>query len=253
MSGTHPREGERLGPYVLGRLHPDSDPAVGRIHEAHHHETGAPALVLVPDPTHPWVPRAAWAVRSLSEVAPPFLAVEVERAPGATTRALHELTLLYVRLSGALASVEDREETATLLDRTPLPAPRLRSRPHVPALGLAALGGMALAVLLLWPRPPASTNAPGGTETTETVSAEPPSWVDLAAPSPSSIGYPLPSTPYKGQHKPPCIEGTEVEINGGCWVTLEQRAPCPRTTAEYKGKCYMPVRDPPPEPRSLQP
>ncbi|HEX8537822.1 MAG TPA: protein kinase, partial [Cystobacter sp.] len=82
---------------------------------------------------------------------------------------------------------------------------------------------------------------------------EPVNWVDVATDTQPGIGYPLPSTPFKGQQKPPCLEGTTVEINGGCWVTLEQRAPCPRSTAEYQGKCYMPVRNPPPEPRSLQP
>jgi len=138
VSDTPSREGSRLGPYLLGALHPDSDPALGRIHEAHHVDTGA------------------------------------------------------------VACVEDRADTAAFLFRPPsLPS---RPRSHRRALG-----------------------------------------------------YPLPSTPIKGQQKPPCLEGTSVEINGGCWVTLEQRAPCPRSTAEHQGKCYMPVRDPPPEPRSLQP
>jgi hypothetical protein len=85
-----------------------------------------------------------------------------------------------------------------------------------------------------------------------TVSGEAVNWATLTASTGSTIGYPMPPKPLKGQHKPPCIEGTEVEINGGCWVTLERRASCPQGYAEHQGKCYMPVRDPPPEPRSIQ-
>ena len=164
MSDTPPREGSRLGPYLLGRRHPDSDPALGHIYEAHHIESGAPALVI------------------------------------------------------------------------------------------ATLGGVALVMgLLLWSRTPAPKDATLDEGEVETVSGESVSWVDLAASTRPIIGYPLPSKPFKGQHKPPCTEGAEVEINGGCWAQLKQDAPCPRTTAEHQGKCYMPVRDPPPEPRSLRP
>ncbi|OJH41544.1 Uma2 family endonuclease [Cystobacter ferrugineus] len=256
MSDTPPREGSRLGPYLLGRLHPDSDPALGPIYEAHHVETGVPALVLVPNASAR-VPRAAWTVRSRSEVSPPYFAVEVERSPGASTRALHELTLLYIELSGAMASVEDREDTATFLSRasraTPRPSPRRRAL----TVGLATFGGLALGMgmMLLWPRPPAPMDAPQE-ERAEvvTVSGEAVNWATLISSTGSTtIGYPLPPAPLKGQHKPPCIEGTEVEINKGCWVQLKKDAPCGRGYAEYQGKCYMPVRDPPPEPRSIQP
>ncbi|ATB33636.1 protein kinase [Melittangium boletus] len=255
MSDTPPREGSRLGPYLLGRLHPDSDPALGYVYEAHHIETGAPALVMVPDASNPWAPRASCAVRSLSEVSPPFVSVEVERTPGATTRALHELTLLHIRLSGAMTCVEDCEDTAAFLSREPhLAPPSPRPRRRLLPLGLATLGGVALVMgLLLWPRAPAPKDATLDVGEVETVSGESVSWVDLAASTRPIIGYPLPSKPFKGQHKPPCTEGAEVEINGGCWAQLKQDAPCPRTTAEHQGKCYMPVRDPPPEPRSLQP
>ncbi|EPX62616.1 hypothetical protein D187_008804 [Cystobacter fuscus DSM 2262] len=254
MSDTTPREGSRLGPYLLGRRHPDSDPALGHIYEAHHLETGAPALVLVPDPATPWAPRASWSVRALSEVSPPFLAVEVERMPGATTQALHELTLLHMRLSGALACVEDREDTATFLSRAPHSA-RALPRRRALSMGLAVLGGMAfgMGLLLLWLQSHSPTVAALDSRAVQTVAGEPVNWVDVAADTQPGIGYPLPSTPIKGQQKPPCLEGTAVEINGGCWVQLKQDAPCPRSTAEYQGKCYMPVRNPPPEPRSLQP
>ncbi|WNG22893.1 protein kinase [Cystobacter fuscus] len=213
MSDTAPREGSRLGPYFLDRRHPDSDPTLGHIYEAHHVETGAPALVLVPAASAR-VPRAAWTVRSRSEVSPPYFAVEVESSPGASTRALHELTLLYIGLSGAMASVEDREDTATFLSHasrsTPRPSPRRRAL----TVGLATLGGLALGIgmMLLWPRPPAPMDAPMEEQEVVTVSGE--------------------------------------AVN---WATIERRAPCGRGYAEYQGKCYMPVKDLPPEPRSIEP
>jgi hypothetical protein len=254
MSDIPPREGSRLGSYLLGKRHPDSDPEVGHIYEAHHIGTGAPALVLVPNASAR-KPRAAWTVRSRSEVSPPYFAVEVESSPGASTRALHELTLLYIELSGAMASVEDQEDTANFLSRAPRSTPRSSSRRRALSVGLATLGGLALSMgmMLLWPRPSVPTRATLDEREVETVSGEPVSWVDLKGSTGPVIGYPLPPAPLKGQHKPPCIEGTEVEINKGCWVQLKQDAPCPRSTAEYQGKCYMPVRDPPPEPRSIEP
>lgn len=248
MSDTSTRAGSQLGPYLLDRLLPESDPTQGYIYEAHHMETGAAALVLVPDPDHAWAPRLAWSARTWSEVSPPFLAVEAERTPEATTRALHELTLLHIRLSGALASVEDREDTAAFLARGARPAPRPRRQGL--SVGLAVLGGVALVLALLlgpW-------GAPGDREAeTRVVADETVNWADLTAAARTTINYPLPAKPLKGQHKPPCYEGSEVEINGGCWVTLEKRAPCPKGYAEHEGKCYMPSREPAPEPRSVEP
>jgi hypothetical protein len=56
------------------------------------------------------------------------------------------------------------------------------------------------------------------------------------------FSYPLPSQPFRNQAKAPCkTQVGEVEINGGCWVALEQRPPCYENRAEYQGKCYLPV------------
>ena len=182
MSDTHPREGSHLGPYVLGRRHPDSDPTLGTVYEARHLETGVPALVLVPtDPSR--VPRAAWTVRSRSAVSPAYFAVEVEHSPGANTRALHALTLQYIELSGLLASVEDREHTAAFLARAPhMTAPPSHRRALHP--GLAALGGLALGMglLLLWSRPSAPPAHGAGEEVTQSVSGEPVNWVERKSP-----------------------------------------------------------------------
>ena len=249
MSESPPREGSRLGPYLLGRCLPDSE--LGALYEARHLETGAPALVLVPDASAR-APRASWTVRSRSEVSPAYVSVEVEDAPGASTRALHELTLMYIELSGALARAEEDEETAAFLARAPRP-PARRCAFH---LGLTALGGMALGIMLtmLWSRPTTPLADYIGSEVALREADEPVSWTDLEDAAPPIIGYPLPTAPLNGQRTPPCPDGgAAVEVNGGCWVQLKQDAPCSRGTAEHEGKCYMPLRKPPPEPRSVKP
>lgn len=252
MSETPPREGSRLGPYLLGRGLPGSE--LGALYEARHLETGAPALVLVPDASAR-APRASWTVRSRSEVSPAYVAVEVEDAPGASTRALHELTLMYIELSGALARAEEDEEMAAFLARVPR-APRPPARRSALHLGLTALGGVTLGIglMLLWSRPPTPLAEDVGGAMTLREADEPVSWVDQQKANPPTIGYPLPSRPLKGQLTPPCLDaGPAVEINGGCWLQLKQDAPCARGSAEHEGQCYMPVRKATPEPRSVKP
>jgi len=73
---------------------------------------------------------------------------------------------------------------------------------------------------------------------------------DLSTPA---IAYPMPETPFKEQRKPPCAEGLEVEVRGGCWIRHERAAPCHPRSAEYQGRCYVPVKKPDPQPRSVQP
>ena len=235
-----------MGPYHLDRLYPDSDPTVGHIYEAHHVTTGALALVLVPDASVAWAPRASWTVRSSSHVSPPFVALELERSPGHSTQAVHELTLMYIRLSAAASSVEDREDTARFLSQAPRPVPSPSRRRRALTVGIAALAGVALGAgaLLLWPRV-----RPDAGET-KTVAGEPTIWSD-GNDDPSTIGYPMPSAPFEGQKKPPC-KGTE-EINGGCWDQLKQGAPCRKGYAEHEGKCYLPIREKPSLPRSVKP
>ncbi|MET0404816.1 MAG: hypothetical protein ABW123_20535, partial [Cystobacter sp.] len=79
-------------------------------------------------------------------------------------------------------------------------------------------------------------------------------FVTLAESAPVVLAYPMPDKPLRGQAVPPCMRTRSVvEINGGCWVTLDQKPPCDPNTAEYQGKCYMPGSKPPPTPRSVEP
>ncbi|WP_239576540.1 hypothetical protein [Archangium primigenium] len=84
-----------------------------------------------------------------------------------------------MRLSGALACVEEREDTAAFLAR---PGPRRHLSPRALGASLLVLGSAALAVLLLWTRTLAPEVQTRDSEGMETVAGEPVSWVDLAPP-----------------------------------------------------------------------
>ncbi|ADO74475.1 serine/threonine-protein kinase [Stigmatella aurantiaca] len=62
------------------------------------------------------------------------------------------------------------------------------------------------------------------------------------------ISREMPKGPFAGQRKPPC-KSYEVEVNGGCWLALQdKRPPCGDETFVWKGRCYWPsVRPPRPE------
>ncbi|WP_309889904.1 hypothetical protein [Archangium sp.] len=61
------------------------------------------------------------------------------------------------------------------------------------------------------------------------------------------------SNPFKGQKRPPCSPRSEEEINGGCWVPHELKAPCPEDLFEHKGKYYTTAMLAPRWPQSLGP
>ncbi len=111
---------------------------------------------------------------------------------------------------------------------------------------------VAVAGVLLSPRPP----EPGGGKQHPAIAgaalAEPVALIDMEDAALPVIGYALPDGPFQGQRKPPC-KHPSVEIRGGCWVALEHKPPCPISSAEHEGKCYMPVSEKKPEPRALLP
>jgi serine/threonine protein kinase len=73
-------------------------------------------------------------------------------------------------------------------------------------------------------------------------------------PSILSLGRPMPSKPFPGQRRPPCIRG-EREIYGACWLgPIEgQEPPCGDRMFDHEGRCYFasfdqdrqPTSDPP--------
>ncbi|WP_276203642.1 transposase [Hyalangium minutum] len=99
------------------------------------------------------------------------------------------------------------------------------------------------------------SEAPQAAASTEPMKEKTPrgDFADRQGPFPEGIAYPMPEKPFKEQSKPPCVEGREEEVRGGCWIPHAKTAPCSRGTAELQGKCYVPVKKPDPAPTSVQP
>ncbi|HEX8822767.1 MAG TPA: hypothetical protein VF794_22770 [Archangium sp.] len=258
MGDTPLWSGGRLGPYQVGRRSWDLGRHLGRLHEAHNVETGAFAVVLIPVPEDPGPQCSDWTMHIRVGVLPSFVAVEVEQAPDAEAPALHELTLTFDSLKGALGTLYHRQDRAdvhahlTQKPRSSWPGRLLTRGPWLLAgAGVGVAAGLAL--LALWPRFPEPTQTQPSPEVAGVALEEPVAFINRQEPPFPFIAYPMPEAPFKEQQRPPCLKGTEVEIRGGCWVTLEHRPPCPKSTAEFEGKCYMPTRKKDPVPSSLRP
>jgi len=245
MSDTPEWKGRRLGSYLIGERYPDIPEDEGRLYEAHHVDTGEPALVMMPGTGDDWRTHSPWRAETTNHSEPNALVLHPKRVAGAKLPSFHEMTLGFIRLAGTLARIDEREDIRAHIEREPQPP---RSRHRVRRWGLAGVG-LALAaglVLLLWPRtatPPKTHGLPDDT----------PVFITGQKLSSPVIAYPMPEAPFKEQRKPPCLPETEVEIRGGCWMPHRRDAPCPPGTAEYQRRCYVAVKKPEPEPRSVQP
>ncbi len=249
------KKGRRLGPLQLGRRCKHAAAELGHIHEARNVETGASALVMTPGPRPTWGPKKSWQVRASFQVTPPFMSLEVERAPASGR--LSELANLLTLLLAGLDAVGSNARMRAHLTREPMGG--LMRRPPLRALVAAGLAVLALGGGFWWgtrtqplASPPPPPSAPGGLADAGLPSSFLVSGGQQGA---AGIAYPLPDKPFSNQSKPPCrTHRDEVAINGGCWVALERRPPCHPEQAEYQGKCYLPVglRDPRP-PQSLAP
>jgi hypothetical protein len=242
-------KGGRLGSFHLSKRYKGRsvEAELGRLYEAHNIHTGASALVLMPGAGANWEPQESWEVRVSSRMDPPHLVLQVERAP--TSGRIEELVDVLDLLTSALERVEDSAQVRAHLTGVPVSLLRrwagrtrrlLRSRRGLVAGGLTVL---ALGTVL-WVR------LSGGPEehTTHGVASEAlsqldaPGLIDTETPAATAIAYPLPEKPFRNQAAAPCKPNLdEVEINGGCWVTLERRPPCKENQAEHQGKCYMAV------------
>jgi hypothetical protein len=245
MSDTPEWKGRRLGAYVVGERFADIPEDEGRLYEAHHVETGEPALVMRPGTGDDWRMSTPWSAETTYFTDPEALVIHPRRVAGMKRPKFRQLTLGYIHLAGSLAQLDEREDVRVHFMGEPRP---VRSRHRVARWGLTG-AGVALAAglaLLLWPRmsmPPA----------TRDLSNDAPVLMNRRGLSSPAIAYPMPEKPLKEQAKPPCLPGTEVEIRGGCWMPHRSDAPCPPGTAEYQGRCYVAVKKPDPEPTSVQP
>jgi hypothetical protein len=256
MRATTKKKGRRLGPFQLGRRSKHAAAELGPIHEARNVQTGAPAMAMMPGPRPTWWPRELWQVRVSFQSSPPFILLEVERAPASGR--LTELASLLTLLCAGLDAVGRNPRMRAHLTRGPVG--RWMRPPPLKALAVAGLVVLALGGGFWWgmgtrpmapPSPPSPTPGLGA-------------WADAGLPSsflsdgaqqgPAGIAYPLPDKPFLNQVRPPCrTQRDEVAINGGCWIALERRPPCHEEQAEYQGKCYMPVVKTPRPPQSLSP
>lgn len=248
MDERRDRTGKRLGPYHLDKRYEGLDETGGQLYAAHHVETGRPALVLVPGPEDHWAPRSDWTARVTSQSSPPFLATELERPPPPDAEALTDVELAFIRMAGGITSVAERRDAEADFTRPPRPGGSRTGRGPVRRhMRTGALVATALVAVALWF---SFSRHPERGSSTEFTSTEVTIWMTRQDSS-SVIGYPMPETAFPEQAKPPC-QGAEVEIRGGCWFQGKQDAPCPKGTAEYEGKCYVPVHEKKPEPRSIK-
>ncbi|KFE70188.1 serine/threonine protein kinase [Hyalangium minutum] len=70
-----------------------------------------------------------------------------------------------------------------------------------------------------------------------------------------SLGRPMPSKPFPGQRRPPCVPRIEREIVGGCWMGpfKDQEPPCGERMFDYQGACFVASYDQSPQPTSGTP
>ncbi len=236
----NPWSGGPLGPYHVKLRYRAIGGGLGRLYEARNTETGNPALVLVPGPKGDLRAEEDWQVRATANVSPPYLALEMERAP--VNGQPRQLTWMLERWAVAMMRIDTRPEVrAHLTGGAKAPRPRPAGRLGSPggALGLAVL--LALAVVL-WPR--ATVHRPQEAHSQEVH----PTVEDLVLsrssgePATGIEGFPMPDKPVAGQKRPPCdAMRAEVEIRGGCWMEIAKHPPCPKGVAEYQGKCYIGV------------
>jgi hypothetical protein len=259
----------RLGPYRLGRRHGSkgSEEDLGRLYEAHNVHTDKPALVLVPGPGECGASEEDWSVRVTTRDRPPYVALEVEQAPA--TGGLAGLAGLFEMLTRLMERMEWSDEARRHL--THPPEGRLKrwasGARRVMEKGLDYSIEVLIVALVLvmiaahvrahFDSQRGEQQETGGVAVQVVEGGRAPTLVDTGDDSPAGITYPLPAKPFSDQAKAPCLpKKGEVEINGGCWKTLEKRPPCYEDDAEYQGKCYAPVSArsrKPREPQSIQP
>jgi hypothetical protein len=265
-SGENP---EQVGPYQLQEQVPQSARGQGELYRATHETSGETALVLKLTAEEGAAPLKDWRVSLVSSSASSgYVAMQVEQTPWSRAPDRQSVESLVFTFEGV-------HEAVRRMARAAPETYEHRPRWHL-GLGVAsaaAVCALLFALVRLAPvsRPPSGPEpvasappAPSSQDKQLTAysgaeGAEAPlnatTLVQAEDPNSSGITYPLPAKPFGNQAKAPCKPRKgEVEINGGCWVTLEKRPPCYDDQAEYQGKCYLPVAQrPKPQPSAVQP
>ncbi|HEX5750847.1 MAG TPA: hypothetical protein VFZ09_31775 [Archangium sp.] len=242
----HPDDGPPE-PYRVLKRYRGIGGGLGRLYEARNTETGNPALVLMPAPKGDLRAEEDWQVRATANVTPPYLALEVERAPA--NGQPRQLTWMLERWAVALMRIDTRPEARDHLTAGPQKPSPPRSRPPS--------GGALIALLLALGVTPWTHATPG-----PTTPAVAPPVLTVDGPDPASalytngtdvIALPMPQGPFRGQNRPPCKSRHEIVLRGGCWVEIAARPPCGDDAYELEGKCYLPGYSAPRPPQALNP
>jgi len=245
-------KGGGWGPFERGGAYDEVGPGLGSLHDAWDVATGQAALQLLPTDRVEWQPKGPWRISLLCEPHPTSVTVRVEEAPASMP--VKELANIFVLTTAAITRVEDSARLRAHL-ASGLSLPRPSSRRSTGLTGANWTGvSLGLGVwLLVSPSQPSTLLARG--ESPDSSSWEDASsFVDLADSDPAAFAYPMPEKPFRNQAVPPCkSKKSVVEINGGCWVELAVKPPCDSESAEYQGKCYMPVGKPRKLPQAVDP
>jgi hypothetical protein len=254
-------EAARVGPYQLEEQVPQDESSQGHLSRARHETSGAPALVLEhatrDEHEEEAEPRADVRVRLISSASGGYDAVEVEQTPWSVAPERQSVESLVATLE------EVHEAVGRMVDAySGSPAPSRRRHLGGGLVGAAVVGALLFALVRSVPEPqtPSGPDSLAGTEpsppshevTTDTW--EPLKEMALLGETDGGVvalSRPMPSKPYPGQKRPPCKPRLEMELNGGCWVPHEEKAPCHEDLFEHQGKCYMASMEPPKIPQSV--
>ncbi|WP_434391141.1 hypothetical protein [Melittangium boletus] len=133
--------------------------------------------------------------------------------------------------------------------RARVPRPAWRSPPEwLPRVGALLAVGLALGVLFS-PSRSAVYRAPASEGPLPEVAT-----TDWLTRDGGTIAVPMPPKRLERQQAPPCLAppGGQVEFNGGCWIEVMGKPPCGQFY-EHAGKCYVPMRETPRPPTSVDP
>ncbi|WNG18965.1 hypothetical protein [Cystobacter fuscus] len=242
---------DRLGSFYLGASHEELGPGLGRLYEAWQEGTGAPVLLLQPGANVNWQPEGPLRVQLAFDPRWSTVSVKVEEA--AAPPDLSDVANLLVLTTAAITRVEDDPQVRAHVASRPrphampsAPPPTAREPRFGRGLALAALVLLSLGLGVWLCSERGSIGPEHASSTLETGELPSPDVSTLGGstrPGKGAIAYPMPSKPFRNQSTAPCYpELDEVEINGGCWFTVERRPPCLKDVqAEYKGKCYLPI------------
>lgn len=259
-SGSDGEGVAQVGPYQLQEQVPQDDYSRGALYRATHETSGAPTLVResTAEVQERAEPQPDLRVSITSSASSGYDAMEVEQTPRSVAPDRQSVESLLLTLEDVHKAVERMMQALSA-------SPEPRFQPH---LGRMRLVGAAAVCVLTFTlgrhvpvRPPPNDPEPVGSVTPAPLSDEVPtdtlvpltghSLKDSEDGGVPALGHPFPSKPFKGQKRPPCSPRSEEEINGGCWVPHELKAPCPEDLFEYKGKCYTTAMLAPRTPQSL--